>query len=227
MKRIINKKLTSNNQGFTILELLIATAISSGAILLLMFGFLAMSNTYTKGLTVTETQNTARDILNTVSQAIQFGDQSTITGNIQPVSKSTSGWFCADNSIFVYTLGQTVASNPTTNSGHALIEQTGACPSGTFTADNPPYNTPEHELLGPNMELAGFNVIAGADNTYQIDVHVIYGNTALLEGVAQPNGGPNLYYDVGSSLVKCNGQAGQDFCASSDLQTVVEPRIAN
>jgi len=229
----MHTKLTPNHKGFTILELMIATAISSGAILLLMFGFLAMSDSYTKGLTVSQTQNTTRDVINTISQSIQFGDPTTISWTIPMVSAqsaSTSGWFCADNNIFAYTLGQAVTANSTHTTGNdALIEQTGTCPppSGTYSANNRPYpGKSEQELLGPNMSLAAFSVAMGADNTYLINIHIVFGSSTVLQGVTQSNGGV-LYYDIGSNQVKCSGQAGQDFCASSDLQTVVVPRIAN
>lgn len=222
-------KTPSDDKGFTILELLIATAISSGAILLLMFGFLSMSVTYTKGLTVAETQNTARDVLNTVSQSIEFADPATINPAYinTPSATSASGWFCANNSIFVYTLGVKVTSTT-----HALVENSilgdSGCPnSGITTAtDYINSNTTAQELLGPNMRLTAFNVRAGADNTYTINIKVAYGEDAVLQGSTIYDENP-LYYDIGSNQVKCNGQIGQDFCATSALQTVVESRLAN
>jgi len=210
-----------DDKGFTILELLIATAISSGAILMLMFGFLSISQTYTKGLTVAETQNTARDVVNTISQSIQFGDPNTINTSHIGVP---DGWFCADNDIFVYQLGQSVAKGT-----DALVESSldTACPAVVQPLSTSSYPGAK-ELLGPNMRLTAFNVIPGPDNTYAINLRVVYSvNNTFLIGVAQPNGQPSLYYDVGSSKVICNGQAGQDFCATSGLQTVVESRIAN
>lgn len=214
----------TDTKGFTILELLIATAISSGAILMLMFGFISMSQSYTKGLTITETQNTARGILNTLSQSIQFGDPSTIYNHTTTPSTTVStGWFCADGDIFSYTLGQLV-----TTSSDGLVEQAGACiTSGSFSASVLPYPTqPSKELLNPNMRLTTFSVSSGPSSTYQINVKIVYGGDSFLQGYTPYNGG-DLYYDIGSNQIFCSGQSGQDFCAVSDLQTVVESRIAN
>jgi len=206
-----------NDKAFTILELLIATAISSGAILMLMFGFLSISQSYTKGLTVAETQNTARDVVNTISQSIQFGDPNLINTNYIGIP---DGWFCADNDIFVYQLGQSVSTTTA-----SLVESPldTACPQAATTSSYPSGK----ELLGPNMRLTAFSVTPGPDNTYVINIRVVYSvNNTFLIGVTQSSG-PTLYYDQGSSKVICSGQSGQDFCATAGLQTVVESRIAN
>lgn len=214
----INK---SDNKGFTILELLIATAISSGAILMLMFGFLSISQSYTKGLTVAETQNTARGVADTISQSIQFGDPNSIDTSYIGIP---DGWFCADNSIFVYQLGQSV-----TKSTDALMEGSlnTSCPDVVQPLSSTPYPGGK-ELLGPNMRLTSFNVTPGPDNTYVINVRLAYSvNNTFLIGVSQPAGQATLYYDSGSNQVKCSGQSGQDFCSTAGLQTVVASRIAN
>jgi len=219
IKKMSHKKRLDNN-GFTILELLIATAISSGAILMLMFGFLSISQSYTKGLTVAETQNTARGVADTISQSIQFGDPNSINTSYIGIP---DGWFCADNSIFVYQLGQSVS-----RSTDALMEGslTTSCPDVVQPLSSSSYPGGK-ELLGPNMRLTAFSVTPGPDNTYVINLRLAYSvNNTFLIGVTQP-AGPTLYYDSGSNQVKCSGQSGQDFCSTAGLQTVVASRIAN
>lgn len=234
----IASKLSKNDSGFTILELIIATAIFSGALLILMLGFLSISQSYTRGLTVTETQNTTRNILNSISQSLQFGDISTYqlpsgqATNQLPSGQTPSGWFCADNYIFAYTLGEEVIN------GQNAIEQvpSPSCPSpgtncptqdagGAISADCYANSPGAVELLGPRMRLAALTITPESQGTYQIDVKVVYGDDSFLHGVVAS--GNTYYYDIGSGKVTCTGQATDDFCATSELQTVVGPRIDN
>src|SRR5665213_2350432 len=162
--RRINSKLSIDNSGFTILELIIATAIFSGALLMLMLGFLSISKSYTRGLTVTETQNTARNVINATSQSIEFGSISSYQPPpAPPPSGPVSGWFCADNYIFAYTLGQEVTAS------HNALERipSAICPipssncptqSGAISADCYANATGAVELLGPRMRLAALSI---------------------------------------------------------------------
>ena len=102
-----------------------------------------------------------------------------------------------------------------------------SCPAVVQPLSSSPYPGGK-ELLGPNMRLTAFSVTPGPDNTYVINLRVVYSvNNTFLIGVTQPIGQATLYYDEGSSKVICSGQSGQDFCATAGLQTVVESRIAN
>lgn len=230
--KIIHPKLTNDSSGFTILELIIATAIFSGALLMLMLGFLSISNSYTKGLTVTETQNVSRNVINTISQSLQFGNSSSYQP--PPSNNPQSGWFCADNYIFAYTLGEEVG----VNSGNALVQVPDTiCPSsgqscptaapqtGVISADNCAKSTGAVELLGPRMRLAALSITSEPEGTYQIDVKVVYGDPQYLQGVVV--NGATQYYDTSSGKVTCTGTVSDNFCATSDLQTVVGPRIDN
>jgi prepilin-type N-terminal cleavage/methylation domain-containing protein len=228
-------KLTNNNSGFTILELIIATAIFSGALLMLMLGFLSISNSYTKGLTVTETQNVSRNVINTISQSLEFGNTSSyqapiISATSGGANGTQSGWFCADNYVFAYTLGEEAGVN-----GGNSLEQIydtvcppsgGSCPyeSGIINADNCAKYSGATELLGPRMRLTALN-ITSTDGTYQINVRIAYGDTQYLKGAVV--GGATQYYDTSSSEVTCTGTVSNNFCATSGLQTVVGPRIDN
>ena len=233
--KIMLSKLSNGNKGFTILELIIATTIFSGALLMLMLGFLSISNSYTKGLTVTETQNVSRNAINTISQSLEFGNSSSYQ---PPPAGAPSGgpysaWFCADNYIFAYTLGQEVGVN-----GNDALEQVphttcpvagvSGCPGqGTTkpTADSCAKSPGAVELLGPRMTLTTLGITSELEGTYQIDVGVAYGDPQFLHGVTVS--GVINYYDIGSSKVTCTGTTADNFCATSELQTVIGPRIDN
>jgi type II secretory pathway pseudopilin PulG len=232
--KITDPKLANKESGFTILELIIATAIFSGALLMLMLGFLSISNSYTKGLTVSETQNVSRNVINAISQSLEFGGSS----SYQPPPPGTpsggpySGWFCADNYIFAYTLGQEVSS------GNNALEQVpgttcpvagvSGCPGqGTTapTANSCANSSGAVELLGPRMRLTALSITSEPEGTYQINTGVAYGDSQFLKGIVVS--GVTNYYDIGTSKVTCTGTASDNFCATSELQTVVGPRIDN
>lgn len=63
---------TRNSEGFTLVELMIATSIFSVILLLLTFGLLGIGQNYYKGRNSVRTQDTARRIMDEISQAIQF-----------------------------------------------------------------------------------------------------------------------------------------------------------
>jgi prepilin-type N-terminal cleavage/methylation domain-containing protein len=231
-------KLSNNNNGFTILELIIATAIFSGALLMLMLGFLSISNSYTKGLTVTETQNVSRNVINTISQSLEFGNS---IANQLPTPEAASngtqsGWFCTDNYVFAYTLGQEVSTVNGTKQD-ALeqvpditcpVANVSGCPNQGTTlpsADSCAKSSGAVELLGPRMRLIALAIAQGPEGSYQIDTGVAYGDAQFLKGVVVS--GVTQYYDTPLSKVTCTGTTADNFCATSELQTVVGPRIDN
>jgi prepilin-type N-terminal cleavage/methylation domain len=114
--------VTKREQGFTILELMIATMVFSVVLLLVTAGILQVSRVYYKGLTESTTQSTARNIIDTLAQAIQFsGAEVTETHNVNP-GKDDS--FCIGNKQYSYRLGSQVMNNPSSSdqAWHALVE---------------------------------------------------------------------------------------------------------
>lgn len=72
--KLIRKHLDHNAQGFTLVELMIATALFSSILLLITFGLLSIGQNYYKGKNSARTQDVARRVIDEISQAIQFGD---------------------------------------------------------------------------------------------------------------------------------------------------------
>ena len=73
-----NKK---NQQGFTILELLIASTVFSVILLVATAGIIQIGNLYYKGITASKTQETARAIMEEVSRTAQFSKGSVVFGH--------------------------------------------------------------------------------------------------------------------------------------------------
>jgi prepilin-type N-terminal cleavage/methylation domain-containing protein len=207
--------------GFTIIELLVATLVFSVVLVLIAEGVLQFNHAYYGGITQSNTQNTARSIMENISQAIQFsGDQVT-----SPIARGgAERGFCIGNNRYSYLLGWELVDGAADSSkhqtNHALVMDTpgncGGMNAQDFTKSLTASST---ELLGPHMRVSKLTVsqVAGTTDLYKIDIRVAYGDDDLLRS---PSGGGPTANDV-----VCQGGSGSQFCATSELSTVVQKRI--
>ena len=224
MRKIYNLTLAmkrptvrNGSAGFTIIELLVATLVFSVVLLLIAVGVLQFNHAYYGGITQTNTQNTARSILEAITQDIQFsGDQVT-----SPIgSAGSEQGICVGTDRFSYRLGwqlEDTAPNASLHQQtHVLVKDSpGLC--GGMNAQNfaNPLTADSIELLQPHMRLSKLSVtkVAGTTDLYTVDVRVVYGDDDLLTA---PVTGPNT---------ACKLVSGAQFCATSELSTVVQMRI--
>lgn len=83
----------SNQDGFTILELVIATSVFGVMLLLATTGMLEIGRAYYKGITASKTQAITRDIENDISNSIQNGGGAeTSQHTVTPEYKNKSGF---------------------------------------------------------------------------------------------------------------------------------------
>src|SRR6266702_6725818 len=113
--------------GFTVIELLIATAIFSLVLLLITVGIMQITRVYYKGITETNTQNTARAIVDDIAQAIQFGGPANIQKTVG-TTPGTSYAFCIGNQLYSYILGYQVvdAKSAGAQAYHGLVVSSAA-----------------------------------------------------------------------------------------------------
>ena len=204
-------------QGFTILELLVASAIFAVVLLTIAVAVLRTTDAYFGGVTSSNTQTTARAAMSELSQAIEFSK----AVNYVPAVGSSPGAICVDNIMYMFTLGQEVTDAPpfSAHQGyHALIaEPSATCnPSASWPAGSalPPG---ARELLGRHMRLSALTAAASGNGLWTVHLRVIYGDDTLL--TLQPVAPANL------AAEKCANNAGAQFCAVSDLQTSVDQRL--
>jgi prepilin-type N-terminal cleavage/methylation domain-containing protein len=212
--RINNKQ---NQSGFTIVELMIATIIFSMALLLITFGLLQVTRTYYKGVTSDKTQQTARAIMDEISQAIQFSGGPIIATPTTAPGAGVSANFCINGVRYSYVLDRQLTDGTpnATQTNHVLLSDAySACSSSTAlnlgTTINLATLSNPRELIGPNMRLAKMNVMDKGNGLWQIDVMVVYGDTDLLA--------PD--HKQCASL-----RAGTQFCAVAALSTIVQKRL--
>lgn len=205
------------SQGFTVIELMIATAVFAVVLVVVTAGILQVSRLYYKGVNQAHTQSVVRSITDTIAQTIQFGG-----GGVTPTTAGTATptapkVFCVGNQRFTYDLGwQVVDSSPNASNHqafHGLVQDnfSGCSSSSPQTISNSAVLG--RELLSPNMRLSKLNVIDLGANLYRIEVRVIYGDDDLLKSPNDP-------------LTSCiNEKAGTQFCTISELSTVVTKRV--
>lgn len=205
--KYVNKPMSKNTAGFTIIELMIALSVISGILILSTTVILNLGALYTKGIYQTSTQNVARNIINEVSGQLQLGGATPII--------ASANTFCLGSQRYSYVLNNKLEAG---NSGdHALWRDTmnnsGSCaPLAIIGTPNPSdglTNTAVGgaELLSANMRLTDFGITTNANGTYTVRVTVAYGDDDLVVNAG--------------GRTACIDGAGREYCAVSSLiQTV-------
>ncbi|MGF7228519.1 MAG: PilW family protein [Candidatus Saccharibacteria bacterium] len=204
------RKLTGDSTGFTIVELLISTLIFSVILLIVTVGIIQITRVYYKGLTESSTQNTARTIMDTIAQGIQFSGSA--VSNTVPSTPGTATSFCIGTQQFSYRLGyQLVDSSPGTDqTTQALWQSTLPGCSG-----NPAASVSGKEFLGTHMRLSNLTVTNLSGTLWKVSVTVVYGDDVLLNNPT-------------STSPTCKGaEAGQQFCSISTLTTTIDQRVTS
>lgn len=210
--RLSRRNARLGSHGFTIVELMIATLVFSVILLIVTSGILQVTRTYYKGVTEANTQTAARNVIDAISQAIQFNG-----GAVQPPTGSAPGTsyeFCVGSTRFRFMLGSELSSSPSgTQTRHAMLKDTASnCTAGSTASINTPAATGD-ELLSLRMRLSGLSVTDLGNNLYKITVRVVYGDDDLLSNPASPT-------------ATCLGvQAGTQYCSVVQLSTTVLKRV--
>ncbi len=209
-------RLASRKAGFTIMELMIATMVFSVVLLVVTAGIMQAARMYYKGVTEANTQNTARSIIDTIAQAIQFSGGDITTTPVGPVAGNDYA-FCVGSQQFTYRLGWqvedsfSVANNQT---WHALVQNSaGGCSSATGAQDLSQQTVNGRDLMGRHMRLSNLTVESLGQNLYKIQVRVVYGDNDLLNN------------PTGTNAVCQTAQAGTHFCSVVELSTIVVKRV--
>jgi prepilin-type N-terminal cleavage/methylation domain-containing protein len=220
LKKQTYKKIPED--GFTIIELLIATLIFSVILLITTFAVIQISRTYIRGYISSETQNTNRGILDELSQAIQLSSDGSIiipTTKTNPTyGKNEIYWFCVNGQRYTYQYDQELTSS--SNDVFVQDKDPGGC-MGPGPLVNPPSG--DKELLSKEMQLippanGGALITAISSNDgeglYGLNLTILYGDPAAY--LVSPT---NVKYCAPISV-------GGAFCGVSTISTTVEERTA-
>lgn len=211
-----HKKNLSNQKGFTIVELIIASTVFSMVLVVVSSGIIQISRQYYKGITTSRTQETARSVAEEMGDAVQFSGSEV---------RVTADAICIGNTRYSFVINQQIRQDGPRN---ALYYDTGISPSSpcvsVFTLGSLP---PGKELLSENMRLIDIRVerVANEANLYRIYTGVAYGDNDLLT-IYPPNALPTDNPTAGTQPrdALCRPGAGSNFCAVSKLDLTVKKR---
>lgn len=217
--------------GFTIIELLIATTVFSVVLLVISAAIIQIGRIYYKGVTGAQTQETTRTILSDITQAIQFTSGQIVTtydtaGNDQGTDSIYA--ICVGNRLYSYKFGQ-----QREESQHAMVvrDVTGGCIATAASLDMA-VPSKGFEMLAEHMRLSDLHVeaIPGATETYRVSIRVVYGDDDLLCSDSLGNCSSAATMSptqlANARDLRCKDiRAGTQFCATSELSTIVERRL--
>jgi prepilin-type N-terminal cleavage/methylation domain-containing protein len=221
---------TTGSKGFTIIELLIATSIFAVVLIVALGGFYGIGQLFYKGVTASQTQVIAQDILNDISGKVQ------LAASVSPLQQGNGyNYFCAGGNRYTFIINQKVDLSATPDysaggnfglvkdnllgAGACAAPCTSSCPGGSVPINDASNPT---ELLGDNMRIDQLDIEIPYDssglfnpNLYNIKMVVVYGDDSALDYTVTS---PTTDY----STVFCTGSSNQQqFCSVDRLNTNV------
>ena len=198
-------------EGFTLVELMLATTVFSVLLLIGLAGFVQVGRAYYKGITISQTQEVAKQIIDGVTAQISLSSSVTL---VQHASNSRDYLCIGSNRYTFKTFNLTDSSSHDFVNNFGLLEDqlpgNSGCPNpfdnpGAVALSNPT------ELLGNDMRLLAFAItpVAGSPNLYTANISVAFGQDSALS-------------DPTSANAVCKLQLGADqFCAVTNLTTAI------
>lgn len=212
-------KKISNSTGFTLIELLIATSIFSVILLVVTYGILNIGKTYYKGVNSSNTQSVARAISDEIGQSIQFSG-----ADVKESVGGSPGFFCIGDKKYSFVLNKQVG----TDADHALIVHNDPlCNDASLDSNGSLVDaslTGYKDLVTKPMRLADISVLptAYAAANYEVHVLIVSGDSDLIEDA---EGDLSNSVDFDPTKSRCRAGVGNQYCAVSDLYTVVNKRL--
>lgn len=216
----MNKQV--GQKGFTIVELLIASAVFSVILLICTVGIIQIGRTYHKGIISGQTQEAARSIMEEITRTIQFNGGAigliTNPGSTDPADPS---YLCIGSKRFAFVNNRqlVISGTPETDqSRHVLVVDNRSCGGEAQRLDNSDGSllSGSKELMPANMRLTKLEVSPLGNELYKVTIRVISGHRDVLVDADTSTVGPDQC--VAST-------AGGQFCAISELTTTVQKRV--
>lgn len=201
------------NSGFTIVELMIALAVLSTVLIISSSVVINLGALFVKGINQTNTQNTARNIVNELANQLQLG-------SAVPIIPPGNNVFCLGSQRYSYVTNVKLTSS---NTSHVLwrdtMKNSGSCAALGLTTVSPSDSLTDtsikgSELLATNMRIMpDFGITDNGNGTYTIRVTVAYGDDDLIQTVG--------------GKTRCIADIGKQYCAVSSLVQTVSKRGSN
>lgn len=215
--------------GFTIVELMIATAVLSTLLVIVTMVIAGIGNLYFKGVSQSQVQSAARAIVDDVSNRIKMSNGSLVSGTANGSFKA----YCIGTTRYSYIIGARLDSAATK---HVLWRDTvndGTCTAADLSQDNPsrpPASFNGTELAAPNSRLNRFVIARPPDAPFFVDVSLIVGPDDLICSPTAAagdacKGAAMTAPDYQKGDLRCLPSSESKYCAVSQLSTVVTQRL--
>lgn len=205
---------TRNKQaGFTIVELMIATLVFSVVLLLCAAGLVAIGRMYQKGNNSRAVQEVSRSIIDTIKNDFELSG-----GNYKALTDDGNTYgFCIGSILYIYRVNIPVAPDGSqpglirNDAVYGVLACAGASSTTGLSIDQASTDG-GRELLGASMRIIQPPIVRAYPSdanaqSLKIRANVIYGADDL------------IFAD------RCRGGAGQEYCASSILETYATRRL--
>ena len=164
----MSRKSNKNQQGFTIAELLIATAVFSVLLVGILSALIKVSDLFYKGVSMSKTQEDARNIVQSISDDIQFSARAHNNFNADSHNNPV-GVFCIGNHRYRYQIGTQVDNGPTYGLARDSVGGGACSPVGTM-----PLNTATTRyMLDASMQLNALSVTCNSGRC-NVKIHLIF-----------------------------------------------------
>ena len=231
--KLNRSKQRDYNDGFTIIELMIAITIFSLVLLVIMAAITQIGKMYYKGVTAARTQNTTRQIVDRISQEIQFSDMAIEPRNVYSANQKV-GVLCLGKTRFFYTLNKMhgVESNygvwVDDGSTGSITDPCAQSPNSVATLEGMQSQIPTNALNGSEMLHERARLldlqIAKTGGSWTVKVRVATGEADMFESVSPD--GQLIAFNDRPELAVCKGsEVGTQFCSVSELTSTVTKRL--
>jgi prepilin-type N-terminal cleavage/methylation domain-containing protein len=250
---MMKKQAKLNQEGFTIIELMIATTVLAVILVLVTVLMISIGNLYYKGVSQARVQDDVRSVTDELSQHLQLTSFAPAQSNSADPKNTFLGLvpvsaYCIGSTRYSYVVGVQIGTTIAVGSGNSFKHilwrdtiPTGAdCLAANLTASTPVdangNGTNGTELIAPRSRLTQFCIgaISPADHTcvtntnspYTIEVGMAYGDGDLLNN-ASPSNMSDLARGLNYPNATCIGATGDQFCSTAYLNTTVVRRLTD
>ncbi len=245
-------KTHRHQKGFTIIELMIATAVLSTILVMVTVVMVNIGSLYYKGINQARIQDDVRSIADDITQNIQLNDQPPI-GPVPIPGVTNTYAYCVGTVRYTYVLGAQIGNNaPSTSSMFYQVlwrdnnPTPGSCPTQIDPSNSasPQVNLTHANLASEDAANQGREMITSASRLIQFSMTTDSPSTVTVVTVGAAYGDNDLLCnpsaDAGSCSdpaamtnwssysgdVRCKGLKGNQFCSTAHITASAVKRVA-
>ena len=229
--------MKKSQQGFTLIELMIATVIFTFILLIATAGIIRIGELYSKGINQSRTQESLRGISDEITRAVQFADGTKVP-DPAVVSQVMVDRYCIGDTVYTVYFDQPFKQNSNASLNNPTDNQTGLwaerlsdgvsceCVLTSCGVDE------VIQLLGENMRVLRLDVsqLGSTVKAWKANISIAYGDDDLLTHFNDDGTSvetiDTLPHKTRAKTAGCkSGVAGSQFCAIAQQDTVVKKRL--